>query len=75
MREHGQLCGVLESAHEQGLIAGGMARLLFDPMLRAQTLPLRTNQEGIVFLNLKTAERLGVSVPFEIIQSASEVIQ
>lgn len=52
-----------------------MARLLFDPMLRAQTLPLRTNQEGIVFLNLKTAERLGVSVPFEIIQSASEVIQ
>jgi len=75
VREHGQLCGVLESAHEQGLIAGGMARLLFDPMLRAQTLPLRTNQEGIVFLNLKTAERLGVSVPFEIIQSASEVIQ
>lgn len=75
VREHGQLCGVLESAHEQGRVAGGMARLLFDPSLRAQTLPVRTNQEGIVFLNLKTAERLGVSVPFEIIQSASEVIQ
>jgi ABC-type uncharacterized transport system substrate-binding protein len=72
---HGQLCGILESGREQGALAGGMARQVLTRGVRAGGLPVKINQKGIVLLNLKTAERLGIVIPFEIIQAAEIVIQ
>ena len=43
--------------------------------MAAGALPVRINQKGIVMLNLKTAERLGVTIPFEIISAAGLVVQ
>jgi len=74
-KEHGQLCGILESGEEQGYLAGSMARQVLERGLRAGELPVRINQKGIVLLNLKTAERLGIVIPFEIIRAAGIVIK
>ena len=73
--EHGQLCGVIESGHEQGLLAGGMARQVLERGVKAGSLGVVINQKGIVVLNLKTAERLGVIIPFALIQAAGVVLQ
>ncbi|HWR04100.1 MAG TPA: ABC transporter substrate binding protein [Humidesulfovibrio sp.] len=71
----GLLCGVLESAHEQGYLAGTMARQVLEKKLAAGALPVRTNVRGTVLLNLKTAERLGLRIPFEFIQAAGIIIK
>lgn len=73
--EHGLLCGVLESAHEQGWLAGQLARIMLEQGVAAGTLPVRINKKGIVMLNLKTAERLGLIIPFEIISAAGLVVR
>ena len=74
-RDHGHLCGILESGHEQGLLAGRMARHLVLRGGKAGDLPVTINQQGLVFVNLKTAERLGLVIPYEIIKAAEMVIQ
>lgn len=71
----GLLCGVLESAHEQGYLAGLMARQVLGKGLSAGALPVRTNVRGTVLLNLKTAERLVLRIPFELIQAAGITIK
>lgn len=71
----GMLCGILESAHEQGQLAGQLARIVLEQGVAAGTLPVRVNQKGLVMLNLKTAERLGLIVPFEIISAAGLVLR
>jgi len=73
--EDGQLCGVLESGHEQGLLAGAMARQVLERGLKAGGLPVRINQKGVVVVNLKTAERLEIILPFAIIEAAGVVIK
>jgi len=73
--EHGLLCGVLEAGKEQGQLAGQMARQVLERKIAAGRLPLRINERGVVLVNLKAAERLGVNIPFDIIKSAGVVIQ
>lgn len=72
---HGQLCGVLGSAHEQGILAGAMALTVLEHGVAAGSLPVRVNQTGIVLVNLKTAERLGIAIPFAIIEAAGVVVK
>jgi len=71
----GIMCGVLESGHEQGYLAGTMAREVIAKGMAAGSLPVRLNQRGIVFLNLKAAERFGLSIPYELIEAAEVVVQ
>ena len=73
--EHGVLCGVLESGHEQGLLAGLMARQYLERKLAAGQQPVRVNQRGTVYLNLKTAERLRLFVPYELIEAAQVLVK
>ena len=74
-QEHGLLCGVLESGREQGSLAGDMVRRVLEKGVRAGTLPVRINQKGIVLVNLKAAERLSLSIPYEIIEAAEVVVK
>ena len=74
-RDHGHLVGVLESGNEQGFLAGGLVRSILETGVSAGTLPILINQKGIVFLNLKTAERLGFTIPFEFIEAGEVIIQ
>lgn len=73
--KHGQLCGVLGSAQEQGALAGAMARIVLERGVRAGSLPVRVNRTGTVLLNLKTAERLGIMIPYAIIEAADTVVK
>ncbi|OIN99145.1 MAG: hypothetical protein AUJ49_11695 [Desulfovibrionaceae bacterium CG1_02_65_16] len=72
---HGLLCGILESGEEQGQLAGAMARTVLEHGVAAGSLPLRINRKGLVLLNLKTAERLNLIIPYNIIQAAEIVIK
>ncbi len=74
-KHHGALCGILESGHEQGLLAGRMVREILATDKDAGLVPVEVNVKGLVLINLKTAERLGVRVPYEIIEAATEVIR
>lgn len=73
--DHGILCGVLESGGEQGFVAGSMAKEVLLSQRLAGQLPIRTNMEGMVMLNLRTAEHLGLVIPFEIIEAAGVVVR
>lgn len=73
--DHSILCGVLESGHEQGFLAGSMARETLLKNVPAGGLPFRLNDRGIIMVNLKAAERLGVDIPYEIIEAAGVVIR
>ncbi len=74
-KEHGMLCGILESGFEQGKLAGEMARRILETGEPAGRLPVRINVEGVVMVNLRTAERLGVRIPFPIIEAAGVVLR
>jgi len=74
-KNYGILCGVVQSAQEQGQLAGAMARQILEQGVAAGRLPVRINTMGVVLLNLKTAERLNITVPYEIISAAGVVIK
>ncbi|WP_027193028.1 ABC transporter substrate-binding protein [Megalodesulfovibrio gigas] len=72
--EHDLLCGILESGHEQGYLAGLMVREVLTGVI-AGRLPPRINERGVVMVNLKTAEILQLSIPYEIIEAAGVVLR
>lgn len=74
-KEHGMLCGILESGREQGRLAGEMARHILETGEPAGSLPVLVNVEGVVMVNLKTAERLGLRIPYPIIEAAGVVLR
>jgi ABC-type uncharacterized transport system, periplasmic component len=71
----GHLCGILTSGEEQGQLAGAMARQVLEQGVSAGTLPVRMNQKGVVLVNLKTAERLNITIPYEIISAAGVLVK
>ncbi len=74
-RKHELLCGILSSGREQGALAAAMARSLLEHNNKAGELPVRINQKGVIYLNLKTAKRFGILVPFSLIEAAEVVAQ
>lgn len=74
-RDYDMLCGVLESGHEQGFLAGSMARDILVRGVAAGSLPVRVNVQGVVLVNLKVAAKLGITVPYEIIEASVVVLQ
>lgn len=72
---HGILCGVLERAEEQGYLAGRMARETLLSGRPAGELPVAINSDGVIMINLRTAERFGVVVPYDAIEMAGMLIK
>lgn len=72
--DHGLLCGVLESGAEQGYLAGTMVREVLLTNAAAGALPMRGNDKGMVFVNLNTAEALGLDIPYDIIEATALVV-
>ncbi|WP_243438244.1 ABC transporter substrate-binding protein [Fundidesulfovibrio soli] len=72
--DHHVLCGVLESGFEQGFLAGQMVREVLVGRIAAGALPMRVNESGMVMVNLKTAENLGLDIPYDVIEAASVVV-
>ena len=74
-KENGALCGVLESGHEQGFLAGQMVRELLLEGGEAGRFPPKINVKGVILVNVRAAERLGVRIPYSIIEAAGMVVQ
>ena len=72
--DDGVMCGVLQSGYEQGFEGARMVRLVLDKGVSAGELPMQTTMQGFGMVNLRTAERLGVLVPYEIIEAAASVM-
>jgi len=72
--DDGALCAVAVDPYEHGKVAALMARQILSGK-KASDLPIVVNRNGYVILNLKTANKLGVDVPFEVIQSADHIIE
>jgi ABC-type uncharacterized transport system substrate-binding protein len=72
--EGGLLCGVVESGEEHGYEAARMALdLLCGKDIRS--LPIKRANRGLKMINLQTAEKLGISVPEDVIKSADRVFR
>lgn len=70
----GVLCGVVWSGLIDGLAVGRMARAMLQGR-SAGDMPPRHSPGGQAMLNLKTAEKLGIRVPFEAVESVEKVIR
>lgn len=72
--EEGALFGVVNSGHEQGLAAAEMAHQLLNKE-KAKNIPVAYPKKGAVFLNIKTAEKMGYEIPYHIIQSTDKIFE
>jgi len=72
--DDGILCGVAESGEEQGYQAAKIAAQILKGK-KVADFPILAPIKGLVIINLKTAEKLGLEIPFEVIQFANKVIE
>lgn len=72
--DDGALGAVAVDPFEHGKVAALMAKQILAGKA-ARDIPVVTNQDGYVILNLKTAHKLKIDVPFEVIQSADRIIE
>jgi len=61
--ENGALCGVVESAEEQGLRAGQMAKAILGGKKPSEFPIVQSGVHGRKMLNIDTAQKLGIAVP------------
>ncbi|NNF99337.1 MAG: hypothetical protein HKM93_08165 [Desulfobacteraceae bacterium] len=71
--EEGALFGIVNSGHEQGLTAAKITRQLLSG-IKAEDIPVVYPEKGAVYLNIKTADKMGFDIPFHIIQSTDKII-
>ena len=69
----GALCGISVSMAEQGYAAGKMACDILNGK-KTSEIAIQPTTRGRILLNLKTAEKLGVEINYNMIKNAHEVI-
>lgn len=69
----GAVFGITESAKEHGQESGRLAREILAGRAPGE-LPIATAKHGLVMFNLTSAKALGVQIPFELLELASETI-
>ena len=72
--ESGVLCAVSVSMWEQGRAAGQIAREMLDGK-RPGDFTVKPTDHGRIQLNLRTAEQLGMQLPYNVIKRADVVIR
>jgi ABC-type uncharacterized transport system substrate-binding protein len=72
--ESGVLCGVSVSMREQGVAAGRIAKEILAGK-RPKDFQMRPTEQGRIQLNLRTAEFLGIQIPYSIIKRAEVVVR
>jgi ABC-type uncharacterized transport system substrate-binding protein len=72
--EDGVLCGVVESAEEHGLEAAQMALALIDGAA-IESLPIKKANIGLRMVNLKTARKLGIQIPEDLLKTIDKTFE
>lgn len=73
--EEGALLGIAESGIEHGYMAGTIAKQIIKEKKAAGDFPITTAKEGLIFVNLDTAAKMGIKIPYAVIKSAKLVVQ
>lgn len=73
--QDGALCGIAEDGREHGFLAAELAKQLIQSNKKASEFPVSRTKQGIVMLNLKTASKLQIKVPYPIIKTAQMTIK
>lgn len=68
------LIGFTKVAEEQGQWAGESALKILDGTTPSD-IPVAKNEQGKLIVNMKLAEKMGINVPYEVVESAATVIQ
>ena len=66
--------GFTKIPEEQGFFASTTALQILDGV-SPKSIPVVTNKDGKLYVNLKIAKSLGVEIPFEVLSSASQVFE
>jgi ABC-type uncharacterized transport system substrate-binding protein len=70
----GCVFGITESAKEHGQESGRMTREILAGK-KAGDIPITTAQHGMIMFNLASAKTIGVNIPFELLELATEIIE
>lgn len=68
------MLGFTKLPEEQGFYAATTALKILDGA-SPEDIPVVKNQDGKLYVNLRIAKKLGVEIPFEVLGSASQVIE
>ena len=68
------LIGFTKVAEEQGQWAGESALKILEGTPPSD-IPVAKNEQGKLIVNMKLAEKMGINVPYEVVESAATVIQ
>jgi ABC-type uncharacterized transport system substrate-binding protein len=68
------LMGFAKVAEEQGAWAATTALKILDGA-SADSIPITQNKEGALIINIRIAKAMGLDIPFELIESAGQVIE
>jgi ABC-type uncharacterized transport system substrate-binding protein len=68
------MVGYLKIGEEQGEWAANATLKILDGA-KPSDIPIAKNKKGNLILNAKIAEKAGVQLPYDLIQSASKVIE
>lgn len=71
----GALCGIVWSGETEGYRAGKIARAMLTKGKTAADFPVTTSENGKVMINLRSAQKLGITTPYNVIRLAQEVIK
>lgn len=72
--DDGVFCGIAESGEVQGYEAAKIAVQILQGKKPAD-FPVVIPTKGVVIINMNTAEKLGITVPFDVLESANKVIE
>jgi ABC-type uncharacterized transport system substrate-binding protein len=71
----GALCGIAEDGREHGFLAAKTARTIIESNKKAGEFPVCRTHQGIVMLNLKTAQQLQIKIPYALIKTAQYIVK
>lgn len=72
--DDGILCGIAESGEVQGYEAAKIAVQILQGK-KPTDFQVVIPTKGLVIINMKTAEKLGIKIPFDVIESANKIIE
>jgi ABC-type uncharacterized transport system substrate-binding protein len=72
--EDGAIFGVVNSAFEQGMEAARIAREILKGR-KAGEFPIVKPKKGAVYINIRTAEKMGFEIPFGVIRATDRILE
>lgn len=73
--DDGILTGIVESGIEHGFEAAEIAKQIINNDKKAGDFKISTAKKGEIMYNIKTAEKLGIEIPFNLLEAADKIVE